>query len=352
MRRNIIAAVALSLAAALVGGTAPTEAVTASSSSYGGVDVRVGSFNLQSVSLDRTRGEQRPWKQRRGAVMRNILGEDLDVLGVQEANPSSYWAPRLVDGTTQYRDLRNGLNKAGAHFALTNGAAFNCVNAKTHYKCVYKYRGASQSDRILYNTQTLQLVSQGSVKYAQQASSGNVDPRYLAWAVLRVRATGSEFFFAATHLTNLDDAVRAAQWRQLISEINLRKGTRPVIAVGDFNTQKYDPLAATMLPAMTTAGYGDVLNQQYAINPIRLMRAESTVNGWINSFNHEQRDVASFAYDDNRDRTGNGIDWIFATNWLPVREWKVVLDYDPQTLQVRGVLPSDHNLVRATVTLP
>jgi endonuclease/exonuclease/phosphatase family metal-dependent hydrolase len=351
MHRNIIAAAALGLAA-LVGGTAPTEAVTAAGSSYGGVDVRVGSFNIQSVSLDRTRGEQRPWKQRRGAVLQHILGENLDVLGVQEANPSSYWAPRLVGGTTQYRDLRNGLNNAGGHFALANGAPFNCVNAKTSYKCAYKYRGASQSDRILYNTQTLQLVSQGSVKYARQASSGDVDPRYLAWAVFRVRATGSEFLFANTHLTNLDDAAKVAQWRQLISEIDRRMGTRPVIAVGDFNTQKFDPLTVTMLPAMTAAGYGDVLNQQYAVNPVRTMRAESTVNGWINSFNHERRDVSTFGYDDHRERTGNGIDWIFATNALPVREWKVVLDYDPQTLQVRGVLPSDHNMVRATLTLP
>jgi hypothetical protein len=35
-----------------------------------------------------------------------------------------------------------------------------------------------------------------------------------------------------------------------------------------------------------------------------------------------------------------------------VKEWKMVIKYDPTTLRVDGVIPSDHNMVRATVTLP
>ena len=30
----------------------------------------------------------------------------------------------------------------------------------------------------------------------------------------------------------------------------------------------------------------------------------------------------------------------------------MVVNFDPTTLQVRGVIPSDHNMVRATITLP
>ena len=37
--------------------------------------VRVGSFNIQSVSLDATVGNQRPWKTRRPGVIADILGE-------------------------------------------------------------------------------------------------------------------------------------------------------------------------------------------------------------------------------------------------------------------------------------
>src|SRR4051794_25335269 len=50
--------------------------------------LRVGSFNIQSVSLDATVGNQRPWKTRRPGVIADILGEKLDVVGIQEANPS------------------------------------------------------------------------------------------------------------------------------------------------------------------------------------------------------------------------------------------------------------------------
>jgi hypothetical protein len=35
-----------------------------------------------------------------------------------------------------------------------------------------------------------------------------------------------------------------------------------------------------------------------------------------------------------------------------VKEYKVVCRFDPRTLQVIGYLPSDHNMVRATITLP
>ncbi len=349
MRWTLAAVATLALAVAGTVGS-PTQVGPAAASDTGRIDVRVASFNVQSVSVDRTVGARRPWRQRRGAVIAEILGERVDVVGVQEVNPSRHWAPRLVDGRNQYLDLRNGLNKAGGHYRLTNAHAYNCVNARTSYRCVHRYRGASHSDRILYDADTVELVRQGAKRYTRQ--SGTSNPRYLAWAVLRMRATGSEFLFASTHLEPRNVGVRAAQWRQLIAELTRRAGGLPVVSVGDFNTQKYDALAGTMLPAMRDAGFGDVLNQQYAINPVRVPRARSTVNGWVNTCNHDRRDVASFGYEDSRSKTGNGIDWIFASNALPVQEWKVVLDFDPQTLEVRGTLPSDHNMVRATITLP
>ena len=46
------------------------------------------------------------------------------------------------------------------------------------------------------------------------------------------------------------------------------------------------------------------------------------------------------------------IDWVFATNTIPVLQWKVVVDYDPATLQVLGTFPSDHNMVAATLSIP
>ena len=313
-------------------------------------DVRAGSYNVVSVSLDGTDPDMRPWKERRAGVLANILGENLDVLGLQEANHGTSFQSRLVTGTTQFDDILQGLRAGGQNYAITNPYSANCVNASTTYNCVPQSRGVSGSDRIMFNADRVSMVSQGGYAFPTQMAGGA--PKNLTYAVLQVKHTGDRFLFVSTHLESRDATVRYAQWRELITKVTQVKGSLPVVTVGDFNMQKFDPKAATWLPAMKSAGMGDVLNQEYAVNPGRGVRAQHLVNGWINSFNHLSRDVADFGYEDDRAKTGNNIDYVFATNSLLVKEWKMVLTYDPATLQVPGVLPSDHNMVRATVTLP
>ena len=106
-----------------------------------------------------------------------------------------------------------------------------------------------------------------------------------------------------------------------------------------------------MLPAMKAAGFGDVMNQQYQVNPPVSPRAEVVVNGWINSFNDYRRDITPYSYSTNHAKVGNGIDWVFATNSLRVKQWKVVIDFNPATLQINGVIPSDHNMISAVLVL-
>jgi endonuclease/exonuclease/phosphatase family metal-dependent hydrolase len=313
------------------------------------VDLRVASYNVRSVSLDQADGEIRPWRERRGMVIANILGENVDVIGVQEVNPSKAFASRLVDGHNQFLDLRNGLNKAGGTFALTNSYAFNCKKASTQYKCKKKNRKASHSDRILYNTQTVSLVKQGKLKY--KAQKGKLSPDHMGWAVLRSKLNGEKFLFTTTHLEPKNETIRRKQWREMIRKINDVEGGLPVIATGDFNIHKYSPMAKTFLPRMKKAGYGDVRGQQYRINPIRNPRAATTINGWMNTANKFQRDVRGFGYWNEQHKAGQNIDWIWADNQMPVREWKVVTNWDPNTWQVNGVIASDHNMVRATLGL-
>jgi len=353
MTTRLLGAGALLLTAALTFGaqtvpaTQAAQPTQAAAAAAAGAELRVASFNIQSVSLDKTSGNQRPWRQRRAGVIADILGERPDVVGVQEANPSRTFASRLVDGVTQYFDLRNGLNKRGGNYQLTNGYSYNCVRPTTTYKCRYQYRGASHGDRILYNRDTLTLRSQGATKYRVQGAGA--DPRYIVWAVFRVRSTGRDFLFVNTHLRG-GSTVRT-QWTQLINRVNQLGRGRPVVVVGDFNTQKFGKPADVMLPAMRRAGYGDVLNQQYQVNPVTHPRAQHTVNGWVNSLNHLNRNMRDWSYDERKDKTGNNIDWIFASNSLPVLEYKTVVDYD-SSLRVVGTFPSDHNMIRATLALP
>lgn len=326
----------------------PAQSSAAAQSGRGAANLRVATFNVRNVSLDGS-GTLATWAERRGTVIAQILGQAVDVIGVQEVNPSKKFAPRLVDGHNQYVDLRNGLNTAGGSYGLTNRYAYNCKRPSTSWKCKPKNRKSSHSDRILYNTATLTLVKQGKLKYHAQVASHS--PSHLGWAVLRSRVNGAEFLFTTTHLEPKVKKVKKAQWREMIKRIDKVRDGRPVVAVGDFNTTKYSPVAAKMLPRMRKHGYGDAIGQRYKQNPVRSPRARVMINGWINSLNRGSRDVRTFAYETDRSRTGDHVDWIFASKGLPVLEHAVVVDYDPATLTVNGVVPSDHNMLRATLAL-
>ena len=182
--------------------------------------------------------------------------------------------------------------------------------------------------------------------------SGSTD-RYLVWATFTQKSTGKKFFFADTHLSPNSSTVKKKEWQELIPKIReLNTASLPVISVGDFNTSKFSAEAQDMLPAMKSAGFGDVMNQEYKVNPPRSPRAKVVVNGWINSYNDYRRSIVDYAYTTRHDKVGNGIDWIFATNSLAIKQWKVVIDFNPSTLTINGVIPSDHNMVSSIITLP
>lgn len=348
LARGVAAIVALGVAAGLTVTAGPAGQAVAAAKVP--VDIRVATYNVTNVSLDKAQGEFRPWRERRPAIVANILGENVDVIGVQELNPSRVYAPRLVAGKTQFQDLLKGLNSGGGWYALTNSKSYNCKKARTQYNCKKVDRGASHSDRIYYNKRTISLVSQGAMQYKAQRSG--TSPAHLGWAVLQSLATGSQFLFVTTHLEPKDEGIRAAQWQELIAKVNSIKGALPVVVTGDFNTHKMSSLGQRFVPAMKASGYGDVLNQQPYVTRIEQPRAQNVVNGWISSVNKLQHDVRSFSYWDEQFRAANSIDWIFASNELPVVEYKTVVDYDPSSWQLNGVIPSNHNLVRATLTLP
>jgi endonuclease/exonuclease/phosphatase family metal-dependent hydrolase len=331
--------------------TAPPTSTPTPGASSGAADVNVASFNLFGVNNDaKATGEMKVWRERRPAVVKQILDQQLDVVGLQEADQSTIYASHLDFGETQYDDLKGALNAAGGHYAVTSEASYNCARAWSTAKCVYTYQGASNSTRILYDTDTLEPVLTGSYKYEHQ-TLGKFD-RYLAWGVFRVKATGGEFLFADTHLDSYSAETRKGEWDELVTQLNKLKNGRPVVSVGDFNTSKWDDYAATYLPKMKAAGYGDVLDQHYRVSKSPAARPQHIVNAWIGSYNHFRRNVADFSYEDARDKIGNNIDWVFASNNLTVKEWQTVVSYDPYSLDVQGVIPSDHNMVRATLSIP
>ena len=295
-------------------------------------DVHVGSFNISGMNSDGNgSGEHQVWAKRMPVAVSQILGEQSDVVGLQEA----YWGT----SNPQYLQLRDALNAKGGT-----------------YEVVDTEPGTSAGDRILYNTATLKVLDHGAQAYTAQAPGKQA--RYFSWATFKDLSSGKNFFFSDTHLDpysksdTSSSTVKVKEWRELIALIpKLNTAKLPVVTVGDFNTSKWWKEAKTLLPAMKSAGFGDVMSQQYQKNPPTGVRAEKVENGWINSFNGYRRDVTKYSYSTNHSKVGNGIDWVFATNSLRVKKWKVVIDFDAKTLKVTGVIPSDHNMLAAVIVL-
>jgi endonuclease/exonuclease/phosphatase family metal-dependent hydrolase len=367
--RRLVSAIATLAAAASTAGlaasvsTTPATAATAASTSSA-YNLRVGSFNVRSVQFDTSRAPgEALWKDRRGAVVSDILAEDLDAVGLQEASQNPKYASHFVDGRgsvggttlqTQYFDIRNGLNAQtpGNPWAVTSPYLYNCVRLDNNTNCVYRYHGASRDTKILYRKDRLTLGRSGSVLFKRQ-SGGLNDGRYFVWAKFTINATGKQFFFATTHLMNGSVADRKAEWQEVIQQINFRKGPLPVEMTGDFQSSKFAAPSDSMLPAMQRNGYGDVVGQRYGTTHLPSPhRPQVLSNGWLNSENGFHRDMRGWAYENEIHWAGNNIDWIFASNRLAVKRWREVANFDRSTMQLVGVIPSDHNLVTSTIVIP
>lgn len=311
-------------------------------------DLKVATFNIRSASLDDDRHPTQKWAYRRAAVTSTITTRRPDVIGLQEATQASSY---IAGGLTQYTDLRNALHKAGARYEVTNTAAYNCEAERNPNNCVYRDRGASQGTRIMYNTDTMALMSQGSVKLRTQVPGQPT--RYLTWAKLKIRTTGDQVFAVNVHIDAAGTpAQEQAQWQQVLDETLARRGGLPVVATGDFNSHRWTQPAGTMLARMSSAGFGDVLNQKYDAEPTGI-RAEKVTNGFFHSWNGFQRDLdgAGRCFCTRTSRIGSMVDYVFVTNSLRVKSWEQLVSYD-SSYNRTGTIPSDHNMIQVTVVVP
>ncbi len=314
-------------------GRTPAEGVAPSGGPY---DLDVASYNI-SVILGDSSTVHEPWSARRARVAQQLLGQQPadqpgpspDVIAVQEADTSR----KLSDGTTQYTDLVNALNTyatGGDHYASIAGTA-----AATH---------------LVYNDATLTLVSGGPLKWDAQESA--VDgARYMFWGIFETKATGDRFFFASNHLETASETIRRQQWEQLIRDVPGMANGLPIVLGGDFNSPRKatNPTAGVMLPKMYAAGIGDVLGQNGPdMVHVAGNRTKQIVRGNVFSLNKWVRKTNHYS---STNDIGQSIDYLFATNNLVVKRWQMVVD-DANDYNLDGTIPSDHNLIKATITLP
>jgi hypothetical protein len=128
-------------------------------------------------------------------------------------------------------------------------------------------------------------------------------------------------------------------------------GGLPIVLGGDFNSPRKatNPTAGVMLPLMYDAGFGDVLGQNGpAMVHVVGNRTRQVVRGNIFSLNKWKRNLGHYP---STNDIGQSIDYLFATNSLVVKRWQMVVD-DAKDYTLDGTIPSDHNLIKATITLP
>jgi len=301
--------------------------------------LRVATWNVGGILTDGTGRSHARWKSRRNVVVRQLLAQSpvgqrsraADVIALQEANSEK----KLRSGRTQYTDLVHLLN-----VRATGHDRYRALSKTLH----------SKATRITYNAHTVRLLKAGVVRWRAQESKAD-GPRLMAWARFKHRSTGKRFFFASVHLETASKRVRKKQWKQLLRVVPKLAHGLPVVVAGDFNSTRNQKgnAAERFLPKMKKAGFGDTLGQTSRGNlkvtharPHRLTRAN------FNSVNFYHRRLG---HSWNKKYVGQDVDYIFASNRLKVRGWALVADLAPGGKKLEGVIPSDHNLIRANLVI-
>lgn len=318
--------------------------------------LRVASYNVKCYGCEK-KGEL-SWAKRRQAVADHILGQRPDVIGIQEVSQANMSGSTL----SQFDDLARLL---GDPYRLANAYRYNCATSTSSSGCKKVNRGASQSVRIIYNAQELALVDTGSLKLAHVSTKDN--DRYLAWAKLRQISTGKEFYFGTTHLqpnpggrttqydskyTPLRDT-QAEQIRKELARVNTSK--LPVVLTGDFNSRWNSPAAKAgqyrngPYSILTAAGYADPLNSGSVAD-----RAKGPTPGieLVNAEYYTANGYERIAKRNPAGSVGTNVDYIFLSSKVRTTAWETVVEVDQRSGEFTGIIPSDHNLIRADVALP
>jgi endonuclease/exonuclease/phosphatase family metal-dependent hydrolase len=319
--------------------TATSQAASASA------PLRVASYNVRCANCGGSAKNDGSWSQRRGALVASIKSQHLDVLGVQEASQG-----RIHDSATgnknlsQFDDLRARL---GGSWKLTNSKRYNCVKDSSPNHCTYAAKGASKGTRILYDSSRIELLAAGSARLPEPSSGTE---RSVAWAKFRQRSTGKSFMFSDLHATS-EDKYYSYKKQQAQVALNTLKNHNPdklpMIAVGDWNSSRFERPANAPYDVYRNAGFVDPLGGKYRTTKTAPgATVEKRIQTWLNSANHYTRKAPGHPGWVN----GSYIDYIMTTP-MRVSEWETVAHLDKKGNLV-GRIPSDHNMIRATVWLP
>lgn len=354
-------------------------------------ELRVASYNVMchtcgSKSKDPTAVAE-PWTVRRDVVVQHISETAPHVIALQEARQSKLKS----DGDTELTQFQDLLKRLGTSWALTNTNRYPCSNPNSD-SCLddpaaQVNNGASLGVRIAYRTDELKLLKangvtrQGSIKLPTAPADGSgslpANPRYMAWAFFQQKDTGKKFLMVAVHLESRNDAgtqiaiadadrdyscgaednpicgkVREAQAQAVVGHVAaLNTENLPVVIAGDFASSRAELGGNKPYDVFMASGMQNPLGG--TATTITNPPAGNRINIAYNSVNQLERKARRYGSDPAQNNTRNGAynDYILSSP-MYVSEFEQVVHVDQTTGEFIGVIPSDHNLIRASLWLP
>lgn len=342
-------------------------------------EITVATYNVCKVDCS----GRFSWERRRNAVARNAAAADPAVLAVQEA-PTLPWR-----GTTQWADLTGLLARQGyRQTSDEDGCTDGCTRGAHLYfdptrirvfpvkapsglpvppeQCLKylndpglprKKRGADDWSRFdcAQHVGYTEFIDMSAGMASQMELSGqrwgNVQDRNVAWAYLQDVDTGGVFMALSVHLPN-EKTARVEQIRRQtagaiarwIDTQNARLGLTgiPVVVMGDLNSfRERQPQGAQTV--LYDAGFVDAFLAPERVNP-----RYPTVNYTPLTRQWDGFPPKPFRYA----KVANRVDYILGKNGVSPLRYEVFL-----TLRGDGTFDnryrgSDHNLVRARLSLP
>lgn len=292
----------------------------------GGTELRVANYNVMCAGCEPASGK--PWSARVGTLATVIGSAAPDILTVQEASGQS--------GSSTNREAYQDLDAHLANLQLTySGAAPS---------------GSTEAGtRILYNAAKVTLDAQGylaGVKDYRTYPQSSAKETSIPWAVFTVRGqSATRFMVVAAHYA-LPSASYGAQKKSLLgansSQVIASLGALtssdpklaglPVLFGGDLNDHRY--------PENETNGAQPTLVRGGFYDASASLRRVGTDRPTYNGFTPPSAQVA----DPNQD--GLRIDYILT------RGMAGSLQFENRWNPGTSILPSDHNLISATVKVP
>jgi len=308
----------LSLTGAIVSNYSKTSSFTVSKT-YNSPAIKVATYNVCSVACE---ASARLWSVRQPAVIANVAAQSPDIIALQEMDRSLL------------ASLLDGLNAATSRSYMTSDPPS---------------KGGSGTTKLAYDTLRFDMVpsKDGSVELTSGESGTR---KWAVWAILVDKLSGKKLFVVSAHLVAGEawQELRRVQTAEVVAMVAAKNPDNlPVVIAGDFNSGRDYKPSNYVYDVLAGAGYREPLgNTNNSWTPAKTATAEHRVNLDYNTYNNFDAYARRSKYDN-----GSAIDYIWHSPKIRVALSAVAVDVDTAGRFV-GVIPSDHNMLTATIHLP